>query len=297
MGFNLKKLAKIAPFTGAPSALGGIPGVKGFKKLIPGGGGGGPGPDFGFQDPANIAPPPTDLSTPFQAPTRSRRSINDILGDSAFQYSQGPVGPSIEDDSAAYQNFLNAGEAQRSREENRATEGVLGGLQSRGLARSGIALKDIVNQVIGPSAERAQQMASQFGLEQARRRSDLLESERNAARSLNQQRLGGRLGAIMGSDQSDSQYDLANLGGALDMRRQGLQGLQDYSLARLGGAQSERNLSLEQQIRQRQEMEQRRRQRKGGLFGLIGGGIGGYFGGPQGAMAGNQIGQQAGNYF
>lgn len=268
---GLKKFLKKA----APMIISPFSGAGFFKK---GSGGGGP-VDFGFTDPNSI-----QQITGLPAGVSRRRNLSDILTD--FAFNEGDAGPSIEDDSAAYDRYLDAGESARRREEQAATDQVMEGAQSRGLARSGIALKDIITQVLGPSFERGNQLASQFGLEKARRRSDLLEAERGRRASANQQRLGGRLQAILGSDTADRDYDSQVLGG-----------LQDFQTARLGGALDERRMNLENQIQNRRDMEARRRQRKGGLSGLIGGGIGGLFGGPGGAQVGMQAGQTAGAYF
>lgn len=140
-----------------------------------------------------------------------RRSLSSILSDQAF--GPGEDGPSVEDDSAAYENFLKSGEEARRREEAAGVENVLGNLQSRGLARSGIALKDIVTLVLGPSSERAKALAAQFGLEQARRRSDVLESARGRAAADRSQRLGGRLSSILQSDQGDTSFGLGRQSG------------------------------------------------------------------------------------
>lgn len=138
----------------------------------------------------------------------TRRSLSDILGsDEAFDTS-------IEQDDAAYDRYLQAGEAARRREEAAATEGVLNAAQSRGLARSGIALKDIVTQVLGPSMERSGQLAAQFGLERARRASETGEAAR-----------GRRLSAILQGDAADIGTD-----------QQVLQGLQNFQQGKQQGA-------------------------------------------------------------
>ena len=118
----------------------------------------------------------------------ARRSLQDILS-SDESFSTAPTDTGAED---AYNKYLDASEAQRRREEGAATEGVLNNLQSRGLARSGIALKDIVNQVLGPSSERAATMAANFGLNQAQTANQNLEAAK-----------GRRLSAILQSDQGD----------------------------------------------------------------------------------------------
>jgi hypothetical protein len=280
MGFKLKKfisnpLTALNPVTGVIDNLSGgkISGGLGIGGPKPAG----PGPDFGFTDPNSVAPPPTSLANP------QRRSLSDVLGDQSFNYTNGPVGPSIEDDSAAYDNFLKSGEAARQRDEQRAFDNVLNGLQGRGLVQSGITLHDVADQVIGPAAERAQSLAAQFGLEQAKNRSTLLENERNRAQALNQAKLGGRLQAILAD-----QGDLANLDS------QNLKALQDFQMAKLGQANAERSASLADQVQQRRDMEARRRQRQGGLLGLLGGAAGGILGGPSGAYVGSQVGQNLG---
>lgn len=317
-----------------------------------------PGPDFGFQDPNAIAneerarlegfgfsnmPDRRKAIEGFEfAKSPDQRGALDSFqfGDTGLRGSLGSDvafggnvdfgGPGIEDDSAAYDEFLRSSEASRAREESRGVENVLGNLQGRGLARSGIALKDIVNQVIGPSSERAGQMAAQFGLERARRRSDLLEGQRQAQRqaSLNQiQNRAGALGDefagirrqgelrfgglrdILGDEtETMRQRDAMRFGGLKDIlsdesdtmrERDRLKfgGIAGIGSARLGGALDERMLNLENQIANRKGMEERRRKRKSALMGLLGGGVGGYFGGPSGAMVGNQVGQQAADTF
>ena len=146
------------------------------------------------------------------------RKLSDILSEDAFGYSEDPVGPPIEDDSAAYDQFLQSGEAARTREEKRATDNIMEGLQSRGLARSGIALKDVIEQVLGPSTERAGSMAATFGLERARNRSSLLENERNRAADLNSQKLGGRISSILGYDQGMTSLEAADRAEAANAR-------------------------------------------------------------------------------
>src|ERR1051325_131073 len=120
------------------------------------------------------------------------RSLSDILKDQSMQYENGPVGPGLEDNTAAYKAALESGEAARRREEAFATDNVLSNLQGRGLAKSGIAVKDIISQVLGPSAERANSLAAQFGLAQAGDASRVLSEQRAQAAALNQARLGGR---------------------------------------------------------------------------------------------------------
>lgn len=141
-----------------------------------------------------------------------RRSLSNILSDQSFQ--QGDTGPSIEDDSAAYDTALKSADAETQRQNNVGVENVLGGLQSRGLARSGIALKDIVSQVLGPQQEKSDALAAQFGLEQAKNRSNLLEAARGRAADANTQARGGRLSAILNSDQENAALDEGAQSGA-----------------------------------------------------------------------------------
>lgn len=114
-----------------------------------------------------------------------RRSLSEILSDESFDTS-------ATDDGAAFDTALAAAEPQRRREEQEATDQVMENLNSRGLVRSGITLKDIVTQVLGPSTERSGQLAANFGLERARSANE----SREAAR-------GRRLSAILQSDQGD----------------------------------------------------------------------------------------------
>lgn len=144
------------------------------------------------------------------APTGGPRSLKDILSDQTLSYSESPLGPAYEDNSAAYQNALQSGEAMRRREEQATTDNIFEGLQSRGIARSGIALRDVVNQVLGPSAERANSLAAQFGLAQAQDRTDFLNRQREEANLLNRTKLGGRLSSILGYD--DAANEMARLG-------------------------------------------------------------------------------------
>lgn len=140
-----------------------------------------------------------------------RRSLSEILKDPSFNYSDAPVGPAYEDNSAAYQAALQSGEAMRRREEQAATDNIFEGLQSRGIARSGIALRDVVNQVLGPSAERANSLAAQFGLAQAQDRTDFLNQQRDQANQLNQAKLQGRLSSILGYDTGGTQLAQSQL--------------------------------------------------------------------------------------
>jgi hypothetical protein len=154
-------------------------------------------------------------------------------------------------DRGVFDEELAAGEASRAREENRAVENVLGNLQGRGLARSGIALRDIADQVIGPSAERARSLASTFGLERARGRSGFLQS------------------LAQGDQDFSGQYELNEINNRAAMER----------------------LDRQAAIESARAKEERRRRRRGGLGGLIAGGIGGFVGGPVGAMVGQQFGE------
>lgn len=164
-------------------------------------------------------------------------------------------------DQGAYDEALASGEAGRAREENRGVENVLGNLQGRGLATSGIALRDIADQVIGPSAERARSLASTFGLERARNRTGLM------------------------NDLTKGEQGYGN----------------QYSLQELQGDQRMAQLEREAQIQDQRATAERRRRRQAGLAGLFGGVAGGaagaYLGGPAGATAGSNIGSTfAGGY-
>lgn len=161
------------------------------------------------------------------------------------------------DDQGIYDEALQSGEAARTREEKRATDNILGDLQARGLARSGIALRDVAEQVLGPSQERARSLAATFGLERARGRSDF-------ARDL-----------------ASKDYDFGN---TVDLTNLGF--LQNRNLQELENEQRMRELLFAQQ----KAAEERKRQRRSGLSGLAGGGIGALFGGSAGSVAGNQIG-------
>lgn len=194
-----------------------------------------------------------------------RRRLSEIIADPTF--SEGDAGPSIEDDEAAYQRFLQAGEAARRREEGLATDQVLQNAQSRGLARSGIALKDIVSQVLGPSFERANSMATNFGLEQARRRSDLLEAERARRGGLNSQRLGGRISSILQQDQGDIGADSQVLGGLQDFQARKLGGAYDFSAAREGREFESRQNAADRKAARRNAVI-------GGVSGVVGSTIG-----------------------
>ena len=184
------------------------------------GGGGGDGSSIAFGDPNAIA----------------NEERNRILAQN------------FEDDQAAYDQALKAAGEQATFDEQRGTDAVLGRLQGRGLARSGIALKDVIDQVLGPSLMRQNNLAASFGLQKAQRRSDLLQGQRDAVNQI--------------------------------------------GMARLGGATQGNFLGLQDQIAQRNAMDDRRRQRQGAIMGLVGGGLGALIGGPGGAYVGSQIGSR-----
>ena len=159
--------------------------------------------------------PPTgqDLSpiasqVPLGFSPEKRIALKELLSDPAFSVSSEQPGQIPDDDLAAYDEALSASEGIRSREEQRATENILGSLQGRKIAQSGIALKEIIEKVLGPSAERARLASSEFGLARARRKSELLESQRGRAGALNQARLQGRLQAILGEQTQAGGFDL-----------------------------------------------------------------------------------------
>lgn len=186
------------------------------------------------------------FNSPFSPGQSKRRKISDILQDPSF--NQGDAGPGIEDDEAAFNRFFAAGEGQRRREEGAATDQVLEGLQSRGLARSGIAIKDVISKVLGPSFERSERLASEGALEQARRRSDLLEAQRGRAGSLNQARLGGRISSILQQDQGDIGMDQAIL---------------DLIAGREAGAAADRRASMDRRAARQNAVV-------GGIAGIVG---------------------------
>lgn len=126
-----------------------------------------------------------------------RRSLQDILSDPAFQVTP--------EEEKAYQESLAASEALRGREEQRATENILGQLQGRGIAQSGIALKDVVSQVLGPSAERAGQLGAGLGGLRAR----ALEEQKSR-----------RLQAILGEQGFQNELEALRAQDALRQRRE-----------------------------------------------------------------------------
>lgn len=141
----------------------------------------------------------------------------------------------FDDDQSAYDQALAAAREQANFDEQRGTENVLGGLQGRGLARSGIALKDVVQQVLGPSLMRQNQLASSFGLERAGRKSDFLQSQRQGLRDIGLSRLG-----YAGQENLMSMQDRINQRNAAEerkrQRKSGLGGLVGGGLgALLGG--------------------------------------------------------------
>lgn len=220
-----------------------------------------------------------------------RRGLGDILNDTdrvAFR------GPSIEDDSAAYDAALKSAQDRAAFNEARGVENVLGGLQGRGLARSGIALKDVVSQVLGPSLMRQNELAAQFGLERANRRSDLLENQRAATRE-------GGLRALLADQDFGNSYDLNAMQNRAAGQREQLGLAAAFQRERLAGRNRLRELDLENQINQRNAMLQRRAARRAGLTGAVGGlagaGLGAMFGGPTGAGVGSQLGNQVGQQF
>jgi hypothetical protein len=152
---------------------------------------------------------------PFNPQPKKKRLSAALGGDPSFDgldaaYGGSPA-PSIDDTSAAYDTFLQSGEAARRREENAATDQVMEGLQGRGIAKSGIAIKDVISQVLGPSMERSSALAAQFGLEQAKNKSALDEAARGRAADTSNQILGGRLSSILQGQNITGQKDIATL--------------------------------------------------------------------------------------
>ena len=170
------------------------------------GGGGGDGSSIAFGDPNAIA----------------NEERNRILAQN------------FEDDQAAYDQALKAAGEQATFDEQRGTDAVLGRLQGRGLARSGIALKDVIDQVLGPSLMRQNNLAASFGLQKAQRRSDLLQAQRDALNTLG----ASRLGAANQGNYLSLQDQIAQRNAMADRRRQrqgGLMGLVGGGLGALIG--------------------------------------------------------------
>lgn len=155
--------------------------------------------------------------------------FNEFLKNPAFQTTD----PN-QISSDAFDKYLQSTQAATQRGEQQSTQNVLDQLQGRGIADSGIALKDVVAQVLGPSLERQNNLAAQFGLGAA-------QSAANAGNQMNQSRLQGLLGALGG--QQNNAYE-----------NQLLQAKMAYE--------------------GQQNKEARSRQRKGALFGLLGGILG-----------------------
>ena len=205
MGFSLKKAIKkvtkpLAKTLGGGLIMGPLGSLLGATS---GGGGGDGGADYGFMDPTLIA-------------NEERQRILD---------------QKFEDDAAAYDQALAAAGEQAAFNERRGTENVLGGLQGRGLVRSGIALKDVVDQVLGPSLMRQNQLAAQFGLERAGRKADFLGEQRRAIQDIGR----ARLTQAFGERGMDLQNQIANRQAFEERRAQrrgGLMGL----LGGVGGA-------------------------------------------------------------
>lgn len=152
--------------------------------------------------------------------------INEFLKNPAFQ-TEDPSAVSAD----VFGKYLDATQAATARGEQASTQNVLDQLQGRGIADSGIALKDVIDQVLGSSLERQGKLAAQFGLSQA-------ENAANARNTMNQSRLQALLGALGG--QQKNAYDNQLL---------------------------QAKLAYEGQ----QAREARSRQRKGALFGLLSG--------------------------
>lgn len=166
--------------------------------------------------------------------------------------------PEIDDDLGAFDESLAASEGVRKREEKRALDNIFGDLQSRGLANSGIALKDVFEGVAGPAAERARSLAATFGLERANKRFD------TAAR-----------------------FGLQDLMGAQEMEQLNRQAEIQRDL-----------FERQRQVQAEQEREARRRKRRGGIAGLIAGGVGAALSGgnPLGFQIGSGLGSTLGDY-
>jgi len=157
----------------------------------------------------------TQAVDPLNPQPKKKRLSAALGGDPAFDGLDAAYGgtpaPSIDDTSAAYDTYLQSGEASRRREENAATDQVMEGLQGRGIAKSGIAIKDVISQVLGPSMERSSALAAQFGLEQAKNKSALDEAARGRAADTSNQILGGRLSSILQGQNITGQKDIATL--------------------------------------------------------------------------------------
>ena len=195
MGFSLKKAlgGKVGKGLAGGVLMGPLGALIGASS---GGGGGDNGSSIAFGDPNAVA----------------NEERNRILAQT------------FEDDQAAYDQALKAAGEQATFDEQRGTDAVLGRLQGRGLARSGIALKDVIDQVLGPSLMRQNNLAASFGLQKAQRRSDLLQGQRDAVNQIGMARIGG---ATQGNYLS-LQDQIAQRNAMADRRRQrqgGLMGL------------------------------------------------------------------------
>ena len=207
-------------------------------------------PDFG-PEVTPFGDKPVDAFGGFQ-PKSKRRELRDIFSDiDASALS----GPGLEDDSAAYDAALKSSQDQAAIFEKLGTERVLGDLQGRGLARSGIAIDDVISKVLGPSFMRQQKMAGDFGLEQARRRSALLENQRAAGRT-------GRLQSIFGEQEDAYGTDRDILGATTDFQRQKLGDTAAFQRQKLIGQQGLQSTDLQNQYDQRNDMLERRQRRR-----------------------------------
>ena len=198
MGFSLKKAlgGKVGKGLAGGVLMGPLGALIGASS---GGGGGDNGSSIAFGDPNAVA----------------NEERNRILAQT------------FEDDQAAYDQALKAAGEQATFDEQRGTDAVLGRLQGRGLARSGIALKDVIDQVLGPSLMRQNNLAASFGLQKAQRRSDLLQGQRDAVNQIGMARIGG---ATQGNYLS-LQDQIAQRNAMADRRRQRQGGL----MGRVGG--------------------------------------------------------------
>lgn len=204
------------------------------------------------------------LGTPAVDPNAAKRKsrISSILGND-YDF----LGDSTDNTQSAFDDILKSTQASNARADAAATDNVLEGLQGRGLAKSGIALKDVMTQVLGPSLERNQQLAAQFGLERAK-------TQNANDQALNQALTQGRLSSILQGEELTGQKQLQ----ASDFAGRGTLQTQAEAaeLARLikSGELDMARLGAEQSFEAGQRSSDRRTSRQNALVGGLSGAAG-----------------------
>jgi hypothetical protein len=198
---------------------------------------------------------------------KTRRGLNQMFGgrnEQAFDYNAPGSAPKLENEGDIFDTLANKGETFRRQEEDRSFGNIMESLQDRGLAKSGMPIRQAMESIVGPSAARASDLASTFGIAEAQRLSELNENARAADRGMSQQKLVGAQGMLKGDMDNIDEFDIAKMNYDLEMEK------------------------LAQAKKQKKSKSMR-----GAVGGAVGGIAGGYLGslfGPVGSSAGSTMG-------